>query len=86
MKAQKPRSPGDSLRILNENMKTDILRYIHEQMHAKNAQKDKKSPLVMLIESIEQVLALFATTNLVSSVSPNPFNIHSRHNFNPSVA
>lgn len=82
----KPRSPGDCLRILNENMKTDILRHVHEQMHARNTQKDKKSPLKMLIDSIEQVLAIFGTMNLVKSISRNPFNIYSHHNFNPEVA
>ena len=86
MSIGKPRSPGDGLRILNENMKTDILRHIHEQMHARNAQKDKPSPLQMLVESIEQVLRIFGTMNLARSVSPNPFNIYSHHNFNQEAA
>ena len=34
----------------------------------------KKSPLEMLIESIEEVLAGFDDTSLIASVGPNPFN------------
>jgi hypothetical protein len=77
---ERPRSPGDCLRILNENMKTDILRYIHEQIHARKAQAANQSVLKMLIGSIEQVLEIFGRNNLVTSVSPNPFNIHAKHN------
>jgi hypothetical protein len=67
-------------------MKTDILRYVHEQAHARKAQGGDRSVLKMLIGSIEQVLEIFGRNSLVTSVSPNPFNIHAKHNFNQQVA
>ena len=81
MKTQKPSSPTHCLQILNENMKTSIILLIHKQMHIKKEQKDKKSPLKMLAESVEQVLGIFQHSNMFEVVSHNPLNIHSKHNF-----
>jgi hypothetical protein len=83
MNIEKPRSPGHCLGMLNAHMRTDILRGVHEGMFARKDQRDrgvhKKSPLEMLIESIEEVLAAFGDTNLIASVGPNPFNCDPRH-------
>jgi len=52
-------------------------------MFARKDERDKgvhkKSPLEMLIESIEEVLAAFDDTSLIASVGPNPFNCDPRH-------
>lgn len=37
-------------------------------------QRSKKSPLEILIEAIEEVLATFDGRNLLESIGPNPFN------------
>ena len=78
MKIEKPCSPGHCLGMLNANMRTDILRGVHEGMFARKDERDrgvhKKSPLEMLIESIEDVLAVFDGSNLIETVGPNPFN------------
>lgn len=52
MKIEKPYSPGHCLGMLNDNMRTDILRSVHEYIESKKDQHDKKSPLVILIASI----------------------------------
>ena len=83
MNIEKPCSPGHCLGMLNANMRTDILRYVHEGMFARKDERDrgvhKKSPLEMLIESIEDVLVTFESSNLIASVGPNPFNTDPRH-------
>src|SRR5688500_1131577 len=83
MNIEKPCSPGHCLGMLNANMRTDILRGVHEGMFVRKDERDrgvhKKSPLEMLTESIEDVLATFESSNLIASVGPNPFNIDPRH-------
>ena len=83
MKIEKPCSPGHCLKILNENMRTDILRNVHQGVQARINQRDKRSPLEILIESIEDVLETFDGINLYECVQRNPFNTDSGHRFNP---
>ena len=45
--------------MLNANMRTDILRHVHGGIEKRKDSPAKKSPLVMLIESIEDVVASF---------------------------
>ena len=78
---EKPCSPGHCLRMLNENMRTDILKNVHQGIHQQKEKKSKKSPLVMLIKSIEDVLALFGSINL--RVERNPFNADRYYHFDP---
>jgi hypothetical protein len=85
MKMEKPSSPGHCLKILNENMRTDILRNVHQQVKARMEKRGKKSPLKILIESIEEVLGVFEELPLFESVGPNPFNTSLRHKFNPEA-
>jgi hypothetical protein len=45
----------------------------------------RKSPLEMLIESIEDVLARFEGSDLFAVIGPNPFNVNPRHRFQPEL-
>ncbi len=83
MKIEKPCSPGHCLKMLNDYMRTDILRSVHQRIQARMDQRDKKSPLEILIESIEEVLATFEGSNLFECVGPNPFNSDPRYRFHP---
>ena len=42
-------------------------------------QRGKKSPLALLIESIEEVLGVFEGSHLFEGVGPNPFNRDPRY-------
>ena len=70
--------------MLNDNMRTDILS-VHQRIQARMDQRDKKSPLEILIESIEEVLGTFDGTNRFECVEGNPFNMDSRYKFNPET-
>ncbi len=83
MRLEKPCSPGHCLGMLNDNMRTDILRGVHQHIQARMDQRDKKSPLEILIESIEEVLGTFEGSNLFKCVGPNPFNNDPRYRFHP---
>ena len=95
MKIEKPVSPGHCLGMLNDNMRTDMLRYVHEGVRARMDAQDaklrgkpqrearRKSPLEMLIESIEDVLARFEGTDLFAAVRRNPFNAGPYRRFQP---
>ena len=60
--------------MLNANMRTDILRQVHRGIEKRKDRPQRKSPLVMLIESIEDVLESFEDESLFVSIGPNPFN------------
>ena len=83
MKIEKPCSPGHCLGMLNDNMRTDILRDVHQGIEARMDRRGKKSPLEILIESIEDVLAAFEGSNLFERVGPNPFNSDPSYRFQP---
>ena len=74
MKLEKPCSPGHCLGMLNANMRTDILRHVHGGIETRKDKPPRKSPLVMLIESIEDVLEIFEDERLFLTTVPNPFN------------
>ena len=83
MKIEKPCSHGHCLKMLNDNMRTDILRRVHQHIHARMDQRDKKSPLEILIESIEEVLETLEETNRLECVDRNQFNMNPGDRFNP---
>ena len=60
--------------MLNANMRTDILRHVHGGIEKRKDKPPRKSPLVMLIESIEDVLEIFEDESLFLTSIPNPFN------------
>jgi len=81
MKLEKPCSPGHCLGMLNDNMRTDILRSVHRGIEIRKNQRGKKSSLEILIESIEEVLVTYEGRNLFESIGPNPFNAHPFYRF-----
>lgn len=74
MPLEKPCSPGHCLGMFNDSMQTDMLRHVHQSIQAHRDQRGTKSPLVLLIESIEDVLRVFESRNYYEGVGPNPFN------------
>jgi hypothetical protein len=60
--------------MLNDYMRTDMLRRVHQAIQARLDQRGKRSPLVMLIESLEDVLGVFAGGHRVEGIGPNPFH------------
>ena len=80
---EKPCSPGHCLGMLNDNMRTDMLREIHRGIEARMDQRGKKSPLEILVEAMAEVLAVFEKRNLPESVRPNPFNKAPFYRFQP---
>lgn len=84
MKIATPRSPGHCLGMLNANMRTDLLRGVHQGMEARRDHRGNKSPLVLLIESIEDVLAAFKGGRLPERLGPNPFNTAPGYRFQPA--
>ena len=74
MNVEKPCSPGHCLGMLNNNMRTDILRSVHQHIEQRREQKDQRTPLEIVIESIQHVLNLFEKTNRFECVERNPFN------------
>lgn len=83
MKIENPRSPGHCLGMLNDHMRTDMLRRVHQGITTRMDQRGQKSPLAILIESIEDVLTTFVGSNLLESVGPNPFNTEPSYRFSP---
>ena len=83
MKVEKPCSPGHSLGMLNDNMRTDILRSVHQGIEERREHRGDKSPLEMLIESIEEVLITFESREPLTSIGPNPFNADPSYRFHP---
>ena len=74
MPLEKPCSPGHCLGMLNDHMRTDILRSVHEHIQAQRDQRRQRSPLDMLIKSIEAALRVFEGRTLLMGMGPNPFN------------
>ena len=59
MPLEKPCSPGHCLGMFNDYMRTDMLRHVHQSLQARMDQRGTRSPLALLIESIEDVLGVF---------------------------
>lgn len=66
--------PTHSLQILNATLRTDILRHLHGLIQNRRRHQGKKSPLIILIESIEDILDVFSDSRFFACVAPNPFN------------
>jgi hypothetical protein len=56
MRLEKPCSPGHCLAMFNDSMRTDMLGHVHQAIQARMDQRGTRSPLALLIESIEEVL------------------------------
>ena len=79
MPREKPCSPGHCLGMFNDDMRTDMLRHVHQSIQARLDQRGTRSPLALLIESIEEVLRIFEDSHLCEGVGPNPFNRDPRY-------
>ena len=55
-------------------MRTDVLRHVHGSIEKRKDKPARKSPLVMLIESIEDVLEIFEDESRFLTTVRNPFN------------
>lgn len=83
MRMEKPCSPGHCLGILNAQMRTDILRKVHQGIEARTDQRGKKSPLEILMESIEDVLKTCEDVSLLAFLGRNPFHHDPSYRFHP---
>lgn len=81
MPLERPCSPGHCLGMLNASMRTDILRRAHQAIHARLAQRGQRSPLAMLIESLEDVLGVLTGCHRVEGIGPNPLNSDPHYRF-----
>ncbi len=70
-----PAAPGHSLKLLNNYMRTDLLRFVHEQIQKRIDEKVTGSPLKHIADSLTEVIATYEGINLFESVGPNPFHI-----------
>ena len=70
-----PAAPGHSLRLLNDYMRTDLLRPLHLHIHRMKDNQEPGSPIHHLANSLELVLGSFEGVNLFESVDRNPYNI-----------
>lgn len=78
MRVEKPVSPQHCLQMLNENMNTTLLMYIHAVFKKRRDSGIKESPLETLIHSIEYTLSLCEQKIELKSLKDNPLNTNSR--------
>ena len=76
-----PVSPAHSLKLLNEYMRTDLLRSIHEKIGHRRDQKYEGSPLKYLADSLAEVIKAHENLDLFESVERNPFHIDPSYKF-----
>ncbi len=76
-----PASPGHSLKMMNDHMKTDVLRLIHEHLISLREQKVDDSPLEQLAKNLKLVLSNVDNLTFCNSINRNPFNIEPSYNF-----
>ncbi|MBM7074337.1 hypothetical protein JQC92_20310 [Shewanella sp. 202IG2-18] len=82
-----PCTPSHSLRILNNYMRTDILRLVHMQVHEYKNLQPEQSPLTYLIKSINDVIhTVVEEGNLeLIELTQNPFHHHPTFEFESST-
>ena len=77
-----PLSPGHSLKMMNNYMRTDLLRAIHEHMISLREQQVVDSPLEQLANTLKLVISNFDNNvSCFESVNRNPFNIDPCYQF-----
>jgi type IV secretory pathway VirB4 component len=69
-----PSTPVHSLQLLKENMRTEILFYLHERIRVGMNAPGKKPPLFNIIESIGDILDVFSDARFSKCVGRNPYN------------
>ncbi|MER9202932.1 hypothetical protein NKH74_27715 [Mesorhizobium sp. M0933] len=78
-----PVTPAHSLRLLNNYMRTDLLRHIHLHVHQMKDGNEPGSPLHYLAKSLERVVRAYDGLNLFECVTRNPFHIDPDYEFDP---
>ena len=78
-----PVSPGHSLLLLSNYMRTDLLIGIHQHVHRMKDRKEPGSPLHHLAESIGHVIAAYDGINLFECVARNTLHINPDFEFHP---
>lgn len=69
-----PVAPGHSLSLLNDYMRTDLLRYVHKTLHQRLDNKGEDSPLKILADSLEEVINIYKNRDVVERIDRNPFH------------
>ncbi|QDK36070.1 hypothetical protein DM450_25525 (plasmid) [Sphingomonas sp. IC081] len=78
-----PVSPGHSLLLLNNYMRTDLLLGIHRHVHLLQDQNAPGSPIHHLADSIAHVVATYDGMNLFECVARNTLHIDADFEFRP---
>lgn len=79
----KPAAPGHSLKLLNNYMRTDLLRSVHERIQLRVDEKQPGSPLKHIADSLNEVVESYEHVNLFECVERNPFHLDPGYNFDP---
>jgi hypothetical protein len=72
-----PFSPGHSLKLLNEYMRTDLLlQLIHATIHQKKEKRPSESPLKHLAYSLDYTLSVLKGSPNINCLSANPRHLN----------
>lgn len=75
-----PAAPGHSMSLLNNYMRTDLLRSLHERIQRRIDEGIEGSPLTHLADSLTEVIEM-SELNLFEIVERNPFHIDPGYEF-----
>ena len=77
-----PVSPSHSLQLLNNYMRTDLLRALHHHLHCMKDNDEPGSPLHHLAKSLTLVIDSFDKPKQPECVGRNPFHVDPSYVFN----
>jgi hypothetical protein len=75
-----PAAPGHSMSLLNNYMRTDLLRSVHERIQRRIDDGAEGSPLKHIADSLAEVIET-CEANLFEIVERNPFHIDPGYEF-----
>jgi hypothetical protein len=75
-----PAAPGHSMSLLNNYMRTDILRSLHQRIQRRIDDAIEGSPLNHIADSLAEVIEI-CEVNLFECVERNPFHIDPGYEF-----
>ncbi len=78
-----PVSPGHSLLLLNNYMRTDLLLGIHRHVHLMKDRNAPGSPIHYLTESVAHVVTAYDGINLFEGVARNTLHVDPEFEFCP---
>ena len=76
-----PAAPGHSLKLLNNYMRTDLLRSLHERIQRRIDDATEGPPLKHIADSLAEVIESSEDINLFECVERNPFHIDPGYEF-----